>query len=99
MTNEEKFKLILKFLDKAILGNDCFKVTTSGVFSNVHIEGESSLLTVYSTKNGLELTLSMKNLGRTTFNVNEVQVIELKYKSNILQDKQEARLLNFLNEQ
>ena len=99
MTNEEKFKLILKFLDKAILGSDCFKVTTSGVFSSVYIEGESSLLTVYSTKNGLELTLSMKNLGRTTFNVNEVQVIELKYKINILQDKQEARLLNFLNEQ
>ena len=99
MTNEEKFKLILKFLDKAILGSDCFKVVTSGVFSSVHIEGENSLLTVYSTKNGLELTLSMKNLGRTTFNVNEVQVIELKYKSNILQDKQEARLLNFLNEQ
>ena len=98
MTNEEKFKLVLKFLDKAISGNDYFKIATTCGFNTIYVEGGNSLLTVYSTKHGIELTLSMNNLGRTTFDVNEAQVIELKYKSNILQDKQEARLLNFLND-
>lgn len=101
MTNEEKYQLIINFINKLIESNEGVNVVeqydTIAIQKN-DFEGHYPLWSII-LKGSKKMSFSVKAEARLNFDINNIQFIEFKYKFNQLNELSEKRAIKILNEQ
>ena len=100
MTNEEKFQLVIKFLDKVISEKRNLIVETGGyttlsIWENVKSKNIARLA-AFKIENRINLDFNLVDVGFIKLNISEDQLTELKYKSNIIREISENKIINHL---